>query len=52
MLELELELELNRLGRWQGSHTGRVARSSPPPSQGLRKRHCPSGEVQVRQNRA
>ena len=29
-----------------GSHRGRAARSSPPPSQGLRKRHRPSGEVQ------
>ena len=35
----------NRPGRWQGSHRGRAARSSPP-SQGLRKRHRPSGEVQ------
>ena len=36
----------DRPGRWQGSHRGRAAWSSPPPSQGLRKRHRPSGEVQ------
>ena len=29
-----------------GGHRGRATRSSPPPSQGLRKRHRPSGEVQ------
>ena len=39
-------MEWNRPGRWQGSHRGRATRSSPPPSQGLRKRHRPSGEVQ------